>query len=221
MKTETPKYVLARGGFAAVFGLAALLAACEAKLPTQSDVAQMDAAGAERSLAEAHLVIKPDSVKYVIDGIEATAIEAHRLRSDTIATVAVRGKTGGGLDTIYLRTLTADAYHKKMEADSVGRLQADAVVRGRGGRGDGLATIRSDGGGNANNDAVKVAGEANANVPVYIDGVLADMSALKRLNRDDIASIEVIKGAAAAQLNPDVPNADKGIIKVTTKHAPN
>lgn len=207
MKTETPKYVLARGGIAAALGLVALLAACEAKLPTQSDVAQMDAASAERTLATAQLVDRRDSIKYVIDGIQATAIQAHRLKADTIATISVRGKTAGGTDTIYFKTLSGKAYLEKIQTENAAR-------EAMGGKG------RVGGPGDATNDAVKVRGEMNANVPIYIDGVLSDMATMKRLNPKDIDNIEVIKGAAAARLNPDVPNAAGGIIKVTTKHAP-
>lgn len=217
MKAHTPKFAIVRGGVAAALGFVALLAACEAKLPTQADVAKMDGASTERALVASQMVGGRDSIKYYIDGKLASAIQAHALAGDTIATVDVRRTPGGGFDTIYFKTLSSSAYREKMVTDSVARVAAGITGRVRvSGRGVPGSAATEGGSG----DAIKVLG-ASANekkVPIYIDGVLADMATLQRLHLNDIESIEVIKGAAAAEQNPDVPGAAQGIIKVRTKH---
>ena len=53
---------------------------------------------------------------------------------------------------------------------------------------------------------------------VVIDGVVADRSALARLRPDEIAQVDVMKGAAAAALYSD-PRAANGVIRVTTRAA--
>lgn len=49
----------------------------------------------------------------------------------------------------------------------------------------------------------------------YVDGQRADSAALKAQNPNDIASIEVLKGAAAEALNPSAKG--RGVVAVTTK----
>lgn len=53
---------------------------------------------------------------------------------------------------------------------------------------------------------------------IFIDGVRSTESQMKSLRRDQIESVEVIKGAAAAALYPD-PQAASGVITIKTKHA--
>ena len=54
---------------------------------------------------------------------------------------------------------------------------------------------------------------------LIIDGVVTESAAMNRLDHDRIASIEVIKGAAAAKLYSD-PRALNGVINVTMKPKP-
>jgi hypothetical protein len=51
---------------------------------------------------------------------------------------------------------------------------------------------------------------------LVVDGVIVAPSAMRALDRDQIESIEVIKGAAATRLY-DNPRAANGVIKITTK----
>lgn len=53
---------------------------------------------------------------------------------------------------------------------------------------------------------------------LLIDGVVTDQGALRTLDPDAIASVEVIKGATAATLYPDA-RAAHGVIRITTKRA--
>jgi hypothetical protein len=49
--------------------------------------------------------------------------------------------------------------------------------------------------------------------------IVDDISVLDKLRPDQIANIEVLKGAAATQAYSDV-RAEKGVIKVTTRQSP-
>jgi hypothetical protein len=51
---------------------------------------------------------------------------------------------------------------------------------------------------------------------LIVDGVVTDPSALGRLDHQDIAGIEILKGEAAKQAYDD-PRAANGVIRVTTK----
>lgn len=54
---------------------------------------------------------------------------------------------------------------------------------------------------------------------LLIDGVRAEEAALRALPPDRIVSVEIIKGARAAELHPNEPAAARGVIRVTTKAA--
>jgi TonB-dependent SusC/RagA subfamily outer membrane receptor len=77
-----------RGGTAAIIAVAALLAACEAKMPTSKDIDALDARGIEQGARLSHIV--SDSVtQWTVDGVATTSATARRIRSDSIATVNV------------------------------------------------------------------------------------------------------------------------------------
>ena len=64
---------------------------------------------------------------------------------------------------------------------------------------------------------VSIRGGAESSSPiVIIDGVRSDAAALRALRPDQIAGVEVIKGAEARRLY-DEPQAEQGVIRVTTK----
>ncbi len=103
MKRTTPKFALAaRRRSPPCLALAALLAACESKLPTQSDVAQ-DGRRGRRAVAgrRARWCIEPDSVKYVIDGKMATAHQATSAAAEYDRDGRRAPQDRGRLDTIY------------------------------------------------------------------------------------------------------------------------
>jgi beta-lactamase regulating signal transducer with metallopeptidase domain len=191
MKPQVPRFAFLRGSAAALIGLAGLLAACEAKLPTESDIKQMDAGSAEQRARQLSLVGVRDSVRYLIDGSVASELAAKGLQPEQIDAIDVaKSRDGSGPATISIRTTN-------------GRLmpfttrQHDSIeVSGRG------LILRSQ--------------ATTAATPMYIvDGVRTDQATFAKLERDKIAAVEVVKGkAAAATYGPD---AEHGVIVVTTK----
>jgi bla regulator protein blaR1 len=191
MKPHTPRFALLRGGAAAALGLVGLLAACEAKLPTESDIKKMDASSAESAARQLALVNATDSVRYVIDSVVSSELAAKSLPAERIASVSV-SKPGGGVSTISIRTKAPDGEPSRLELK---RKSDSTEVNGR---------------------SLILRGQASGTSPIFfIDGVRTDQTTFAKLNRDDIQAVEVVKGKAAAeQYGPD---AEHGVIVVTTK----
>lgn len=82
------RHPLLRGAAAALIGLTALLAACEAKMPTASDIARLDAQSAEGSARSLGLV-SDTSLTWLVDGVVSSAAIAKRIPADSIARVEV------------------------------------------------------------------------------------------------------------------------------------
>jgi outer membrane receptor protein involved in Fe transport len=196
-----------------VVAAAALFAACETTMPTQSDVASMDAASAERALVLMKAA-RDTNVAYTVDGKTVSASEAHRLASDTITAIFM-SKGGGRVDTIHLRLKLADAERDTVMAFK-GTLSREVAVTSAA---DQAMRRRSpDGAADSGFVVSKFAnGVGDSRVTIMIDGVVASDGQLRALNRDAIKSIEIIKGPSAARENPGVPNAERGIVKIFTK----
>lgn len=77
-----------RGGTAAIIALAALLAACEAKMPTSRDIDALDARGVERG-ARSFGVVADSSIAWMVDGVATSATDARKILPDSIVTVNV------------------------------------------------------------------------------------------------------------------------------------
>jgi beta-lactamase regulating signal transducer with metallopeptidase domain len=202
MKPQVSRFVWLRGGAAAALGLVGLLAACEAKMPTESDIKQMDAASAERAARQYSIVGAKDSVIYTIDGATVSEQTAKKLSAEKIDAINVE-KHPGSTSTIAIHTKGAPV------------LLNDLVVRRRGDSTelDGvLAKSRLD-----ENQALKLRGANASGIPalVIIDGVRTSEAALGKIVRDNIESVEVLKGKAAAETYG--PDADHGVIIVKTK----
>jgi TonB-dependent SusC/RagA subfamily outer membrane receptor len=199
MKPQVSRFVWLRGGAAASLGLVGLLAACEAKIPTESDIKQMDGAVAEKAARELSIVGVKDSVVYTIDGKTVSAETGKSLSAEKIDAINIEKRTDGGISTI--------AIHTK---DALGTPKADLVRR----RGDsielsGKALVVRD------NGRAALPEKSGATPMFIIDGVRTDATAFGKIIRDDIEAVEVIKGkAAAATYGPD---AEHGVIIVTTK----
>lgn len=105
MKSSTPRFALVRGSIVGLFGLVALLAACEAKLPTAADIDKMDGASAEASARRLGLLKAADTaVAYTIDGVPATADQVHALAKESIVSVDVAHSPANGNAQVYVRT---------------------------------------------------------------------------------------------------------------------
>lgn len=170
--TESPvRLVSLRRTTVALLAVAALLSACESKLPTDAEVATMDAAAAVRSVSGV-AGIDPAIVRYFVDGVLATPQEAMAIPADRIATVSVRN----GMAEIHIST--------------------DALVL----RGDTIRISGTTAPGNAWRETGALPFAKGFTGVLVIDGVRVPNSRLNELSGDRIQSVEVIKGAAAVGL---------------------
>ena len=235
MTPRRPRFARATGSVLAACSVALFALACEAKLPTTAEVDSMDVSKAESAAQHLALVGANDSlVVYTIDGKSVTAQEARALAPGDIATIEVRkqkiGETGSGevriltkraADSLGLpraaagsrtgprtikqvKTLVVGDSSKVGAGDvrvSFQKLSADTVVFRSGGPGDSAMAKR----------------EPFKGV-ILLDGVRVDEKAMAALPRDEVMSVEVIKGAAAQKFYPE-PDAANGVISITTRRA--
>ena len=217
MRPDRPRFPLVRAVGAGALALVAVLAACEAKMPTQDDVTSMDAASAERVASALQMEkFKADSEQatktmYIVDDKRVTAKEAREIAADRIATVNItKAQTPDGVGIINIHTKSGgvDTVRFKVSASAE---QAEKLARER--HAQGYREI-PDGG----DRMARSSQEKKFAGLIYIDGVLAGDGALSRLNPKDIATVNVLKGEAARAQYGD-PAAANGVIQITTVHA--
>ena len=186
-----------RGASAAVLGLAALLAACEAKMPTSAQVEQMDAQSAE-SQAKSLGLVRPDSgVVWSVDGVETGEAAAKAIPADRIAKVEVdKGEHRGH---VYIVTKVRQTLSEP-NGDSVRFNVTDASAAER--RAKQVREIQ------------EAASHPGAPI-LIIDGVRSEPAVLKTIDRNRIDRVEVLKGSAATSLYGT--EAGNGVILITTK----
>ena len=176
----------------AAIGVAGLLAACEAKMPTAADIEHMDAGSAERS-ARLFGVVPDSALVWSVNGVASTEAAAKAIPADSIATVNIAKFEGRS----HLFIITKD--HQRMAA-------AGAV--------DSVRTVRRDG--NLEMSTLrKPLGASEGEPLLLIDGVRSDPSVLKTLDRNRIERVDVLKGEAATRSYG--ADASKGVIVITTK----
>jgi beta-lactamase regulating signal transducer with metallopeptidase domain len=203
MKHTRTRFALVRTAtLGAIAGLS-ILVACEARLPTSADVEKMDVASAEKTLVQSKMLDEKQAgnVVYTIDGRTVSAAEAHAVASNRIASVNVlKGRKEGGTDAgtvyTYVRVTTSDSSQKEVPGTVMFRTR--------------------DGGGKLEAERSQMTKERSFAGLLFIDGVRAPEGALAKISRDDIASVEVLKGDAAAKFSND-PAAANGVIRITTK----
>jgi len=205
MKPQSSRFAFIRGSGAAAVALVGFLAACEAKLPTESDIKQMDVASAERSARQLQLVNATDTVRYVVDGVVASKRAAERLSADSIMLVSVVKPDGGG-STISIRTKALrDTLEQRLEQ----KVRRDTE----------LSSVRLDYKDKVTEQSRVLPPPPVAHIerdPMFIvDGVHTDPATFAKLSRDRIAAVDVIKGYAAVATYG--PEAEHGVIVVTTK----
>jgi len=201
MTRRTSRFPLARASAAAMFAAVALLAACEAKLPTQTEVNDMTAASATASAQKLSLMSK-DTVdaQYQLNGVFVSAAEANAITPDRIASIEiVKGPSapnGKGLISITTRqpgdTTTGYRMSKRIEVKDSGAVLAGAP--------DNLPRRHLD----------------HFEGVILVDGARVDEATMQALAPGDIVSVQVIKGPSAAALY-DAPEAKNGVIRITTK----
>lgn len=172
-------------------GLAAsvFITACESKLPTSAEVERMDVASAESRAVKAGMIDTLHTT-YIVDGRTVDAKEAKAIVADKIASVRVNKKASGDSTAeIHIQT-------KSNVASPNGNLK---IVVGQ-----------------RDSVSIRQNGDKAFNGVLIVDGEVSNHTDLSAIPADRIASVEVIKGAAATVYSSD-PRAVNGVIVVTTK----
>lgn len=208
MSTPRPRHAALRIAAGSLVALTAVLAACEAKMPTSVDVDNMTAASAERSATQVGLMNGSDSLRtYYVNGKRVTAAEAHAIASDKIASIGVAERRATGPSD----TAGAPRKFRVTIPDGVNILPDSAAAKGQ------IVWIETrDAPAPQFERKVTLADSRFAGL-VFIDGKRSNGAAMTQINPADIASIEVLKGARAAALYPNDPAAAQGVIQITTK----
>jgi hypothetical protein len=212
---------------AAVAALATVTA-CEARLPTSSEVQAMDVASAEKAMVQAKLLDEKNaSVEYVVDGKHVSAASAHAIAAKQIATVNVmKALAATPADSSRLKTMvritTIGAASAVQDSGSVMTMSGLRSLDSSGAMSGQHLKVSYSSGTSFTADSATVTRADNGaksrifNGLLLVDGVQVSASQLAALKPDAIESVEVIKGAAAAKLSSD-PAAANGIIRVTMK----
>jgi hypothetical protein len=216
MRPTTPRFARLRAGLAASLALCGVLAACEATLPTDADIEQMNVASATKTahaLAQARHA--DTTITYTIDGRAATLSEA-KVRSDSeLADVQMVMARDGKGTQINLKTKQAV---NEMIRTSLAAGSADTFRIRRRSTADGLGgePATAVAGLVGSPTALKTGSKTAFTGLILIDGVRSTESQMRALGPTAIESVEVLKGVAAAQEFAD-PAAAKGVIVIKTK----
>ena len=199
MKPMTPRNRSLRSGLLCTIAALALVAACEARVPTSAEIQSMDVASAERSAMKSGLfdAMHGGPTEFYVNGAKVSAAEAHSIAPNDIATVDVqRAANDKAPSIIRIRTVAKSADGSSYRSASPGT--ADGT------KGHSLKGLHD-----------KMSSHAFSGV-ILIDGIRADAAALHALDPKAIVSVEVIKGVQATQMMSDAAAKD-GIVKVTTR----
>jgi bla regulator protein blaR1 len=173
-----------------------LIAACESRLPTAGELDRMDVASVEKQASPVRIT-STVPVQYLVDGKPVDAQVAKALKSSEISSITVIKSTGGNPGQIRISTLPdAGLGVGPSRVGVLDEKRADQITSG-----------------------VSVAQAADKSAfagLLIVDGVMVDASVLKTIRANRIASIEVMKSAAATRRYND-PRAADGLIMVTTK----
>ncbi len=188
IRAMKPTFTRTGATFAATLGglaLLAVVAACDAGLPTAAEVENMDATTAESTVRRAEFAPAGGDTRYYLDRVSVSEREAKAVGADRISRIRITKAAGGS--AIWIAT-KEDAAPEDAVPEDAAQDERAAVTRA-------------------------MAGEPL----IFIDGVRAKGSdALRSLDPDRIASIDVIKGPAAAKLYSDATAAN-GVIQIRTK----
>lgn len=179
-----------RGAVLGALALLLVLAACEAKVPTASEIRRMDAAAAESQLRQSGLPDDPDA-SYFVDGKPSTREAAHALSADEITQIQVR------------RRLTRD------DSSTKSRNEIHIVTKD----GDQLA-IAPEGGIGAEK-RILFRGVDGEEPLVIVDGKRVAAGAVASLDPSTFVTVDVFKGeGAVARFGPE---AAHGVVQIRTR----
>ena len=105
MNAPRKRHAIAYGGLLCGLGTLLVLAACEAKIPTSAEIAQMDVASAEKSAAEVGYMRTPanDRTDFFLNGVPVSAERARAIEAKDIGSIEiVRSELPTGRDTIFV-----------------------------------------------------------------------------------------------------------------------
>ena len=214
--TPTPlRYPLVRALSTGALASLALLAACEAKLPTAEDVNNLSAASATSTVGKVALM-DTSAMTYYVNDVVTTKAQANAITPDSIASVNVI-KVSDGTGEIRITTrkpgdAPLDTKRRTIEADTVivTETALSGAVRVR--------TIAPRGTNTPEQSGTQPQMKKAFDGLVIIDGVARESTAMNTLGPDQILSVNVIKGPAATAKYTD-PRAANGVIEITTKQA--
>lgn len=201
MKNTKPRFTLVRTGALATIALLSVAMACEARIPTASEIAKMDVSAAEKAATGVLLPATGGSMTYdyIVDDKPMTADEARAMPGSRIASVSMSKPSraeAGAKGLVSIHTVEYEAAHPAARLRS-----REAQARGAEGR--------------ATDMYIPYGKDAPL---VVVDGVIAEQGVLTKLRSTAIASVEVLKGAAATSVWSH-PAAANGVITITTKQA--
>jgi hypothetical protein len=215
-----------RGLVLGAIGGLLVIAACETRLPTAADVAQMDVASAQRSAAQAGLVRTPasNSTDFFVNGAKVTADEARALEAKIIGSIeVVKSEQPAGRDTIFVTTLDrmpkgfkATPRAHEREANGAQEISQMKVIRDSTEHMVAHVERELDGMRAAveKQQAMRVRTASPDAQPVYlIDGRQATMAEISALKGSDIRSVNVYKKDGTG-IDPDAAN---GVISIETR----
>jgi beta-lactamase regulating signal transducer with metallopeptidase domain len=201
MNTTGMKRSLLRAGVLGAAAALALLAACEAKMPTASEIDAMDVASVEKSaqqtkvLDDKHL----ESMSFYVNGEKVSAQTAHGIAANQIATVNVEKRNG---DSATIRIVTNGKAAQADKGDPRALSGLHAAMHGE-------APAEEHMKFSTRPDSPAMAGL------LFVNGKRVDAATFQRLDPRTIQTIDIVKGAEATKLYSD-PAAANGVIKVTT-----
>ena len=205
MKRTVPRFVQLRGSLAATIVLAGLLIACQATLPTDAEIERMDVAAATRTARELAKATHADTnVNYTVNGVMATLSQASSLTPGVVDRVRIVTAPAGKPTQINIET------RKQPMAAALGdSVRTNVAVPLQDGFAEPMGTLAARAP-RAERSKVAFTGL------LFIDGVRATEGQMRALDPKEIASVDVLKGIAAAQYLND-PAAANGVIVIKTK----
>ncbi len=206
MNVRLPRFAPARAGLLGIVGVAVLAAACETSLPTTAEVERMDVAAAEGHAARFQVFEDGGNLTYMVDGKAVTAEEARALTSGRIARIEVRRTKENGTVNI---TTGAEATGHSLRTR--GANENFVIVR------DDSTRVHVSELAPAGSGPVRIRTGDRFEGLMVLDGRIVTPAEMHSIAPGRIDKVEVIKGAAAAQLYPGDARAANGVIRITTK----
>jgi len=229
MNAPRKRHAVAYGALLCSVGGLLVLAACEAKVPTSAEIAQMDVASAQKSAAEAGFMRTPDNNRtdFFLNGVPVNAERARAIEAKDIGSIEiVKSELPSGRDTIFVTTpdrmprRTPDALEasrklgpgeyavlqKKVAEASSEKLVAHVEAERA------MERMRTAAPPPPPSGATRMKVRSDEPPVILIDGKRATEQQLAAIDQKNIARIEISKGRERLHLSSD----EKNDFKVTS-----